>query len=118
MGGHVCCHNRWTGAADRWSEDGFQSVDEVYAGCVEMWELLWLNGFDGLDEVMNGCTEIVIGGWRGDRDGVVRHPTDCLRYSFCSRRNVPNPVTTVMTKAGTKVVTLTSMWVPRLTLGR
>ena len=53
MDGHPCSHNRWTGTAGRWSEDGFQSVDEVYAGCVEMRELLRPNGPDGLDEVLN-----------------------------------------------------------------
>ena len=53
VGGHACSHNRWTGTVGRWSEDGFQSVDEVYAGCVEMRELLRLNVPDGLDEVMN-----------------------------------------------------------------
>ena len=65
-----------------------------------MGKLLWANASDSLDEVLNGRSEVIIRGGSWDGDGVVRHPSYGLGYSFCIGGFVPATIATVVVETG------------------
>ena len=81
-----------------------------------MGKLLGANAPDSLDEVLYGGAEVVVRCRSRDGDGVVRHPSYSLGYSLSIGGFVPDTIATVVLKAGAKIISVRSMWIPRSTL--
>ena len=77
-----------------------------------MRELLGANAPDSLNEVLNGSSKVVVRCGSRNGDGVVRHPSYSLGYSFSFGCFVPDTIASVVLETGAKVISLRSMWVP------